>query len=292
MDNDDFPDIPLDNFGAETNVAAQPAEETTTAPDTQTNGSEVSQEAQPVTTEDNPIVESGTSEQAVNNGAETNAQQSAETPAEEPQQNTGRPEKQDRLQSRFDDLTGKLYQKDALIEQLQAQVTQQEAMKGIQPLQPDENGNIDPAALQDHITKTAQAQAQAQIAMLNQKSERESIANRIDREGNQIEKQFKEFLEADPVHAETVRELVSERVNDNLYNLDGLKKVSPLQIAERYFKGVESAAKKAQAQAQVQTQQNLQDLQASSAVQPTSQVQESDPNSIDSLEAKLADVKF
>jgi hypothetical protein len=286
MDNDDFPDIPLDNFGADTTVAAPPAEDVKTAPDVQANGSEASQEAQPETAEVNPIAENGTSEQAVQNGPEINAQQSADSNVES--QNTGRPEKQDRLQSRINDFTSKLYQKDAIITELQSKLATQEAMKGVTPLTPDEDGNIDPQALQQHIQQTAAAQAQAQVNMLNQRLEREQIAQNIDKEGSEIESKYKEYLDSDPIHAENIKALVEDKFIDNQYNLDGLRKISPMKIAERYFKGIEAASKKAQ----VQTQQNLQELQANTAVNPDASSGKDDSNSMEALEARLADIQF
>lgn len=287
MDDDDFPDLPLDNFGAETDVAASSAGEAQTAPDANAAGSEATQEAQPAQADDNSKAGSNTSEQATSGDSGTEAGQQANE-QDASQQTAGRPEKRDRVQDRFDEMTRKNYEQAAYIQKLERQTAQFEAMKQVQPLQPDENGMIDPQALQRHIAQTAQAQASAEVATLTNRLEREQIAQRINNEGAQIESRFKDLLESDPVHAETIKSLVEERINDNLYSAARLKDISPLKIAERYFAGVEAAAKKAQTQAQ----QNLQSLQAESAVNPTGSANTVDADSDEALEARLANVTF
>jgi hypothetical protein len=275
--DDEFPDLPLDNFGPATNVAASPAEEVKAAPEVAASGSEVAQEAQPVKTEDNPSADNKPSEQATEqSGTDVN------------QANPERPEKRDRVQTRFDEITRKSYEQQAYIEQLERQAAQFEASKGITLLKPDENGSIDPEALQKYIADTAKAQATTEVSMLNNRLEREQIASRINKEGSQIEKRYKETLDSDPIHAENIKELVEARINDNLYSTERLKAVSPIKIAELYFKGIEAAAKRAS----TQTQQNLDALKAESAVTLTGSPNPVGADSDEALEARVAEIKF
>ena len=261
---DEIPDIPLDNFGAETEVAASPVasevetpSEQTTQP-AETSGSEA-QEAQPVT--DNSIVE----------------------PTE-----SGRPEKQDRLQSRFGELTSKIRERDVELEKLQAQIAQMQATGEVKPLQPDENGQFSVEEIQRNQRETAQAIAQAQVSQLESRLERETIANRYDQEGTQIETKWAEDFKANPVHLEIIQEQIAETVALNSGNQQALKQISPYKIAERYMKGVESERRRAQSV----TAQNLQTTQANSAVVPEGSATGEDPDSDSALEARVSSLKF
>lgn len=278
--DDDFPDIPLDNFGADTNVATPPVEEPKTESEANANGSEDKQEAQPAKAEDNAKAESATVEQAVKDGEDKQEPEAS--------QQAGRPEKKDRVQSRIDEITRKNYEQAAYIQKLEAETARMEAMRGVKPLQPDDNGFVDPQALQTFVTQTAQAQNAAQMAVMNQRLEREQIATRINQEGAEIMSRYKDILDSDPVHQEALTALIEDRITDNLHSTARLREISPLKIAERYFAGVEAAEKRAEARAQ----QNLQALQADSVVEQNGSAQVDDADSLDALEARVADIKF
>lgn len=265
--DDDMPDVPLENFGADTEVATPPvaSEAETpseqTAPTTETSGSEEQQEAQPAKSEDNPIVE---------------------------EDKSGRPEKQDRLQARFGELTGTIRQKDEYIEQLQAQIARTQAMQGIKPLVPNENGEYDIEAIQQNQAQLAEASAKAEVSQLRTQLEREAIANRYDQEGAQIETKYAKDFEANPIHLKNIQEMIAETVEMNKFNQQALKQISPLKIAERYMKGIESERRKAQSS----TAQNLQTIQAENAINPEGAPTTLDPNSDEALEARVSNYKF
>jgi hypothetical protein len=264
--DDNTPDIPLENFGADTEVVASPAQsdessqahdEQTTQPE-ESNGSE-QQVAQPVT--DNPIEES---------------------------RESGRPEKQDRLQARFGELTSTIRQKDEYIEQLSAQIARAQAMQGVKPLMPNENGEYDIEAIQANQAQLADASARAQVSQLESRLERESIANRYDQEGTLIETKYAKDFESNPVHLQNIQEMIAEAIDMNKFNQQALKQISPLKIAERYMKGIESERRKAQSS----TAANLQTIQAESAISPEGAPSSLDPNSEDALEARVSNIKF
>lgn len=277
---DEFPDVPLDNFGGETEVATTPVapeaeattqveapvEEQTAQTEPQTNGSEGTQAVQPEKPEDNSIVE-------------------------EPQ-SQGRPEKRDRLQARFGELTGTIKQQNALIENLNAQLAQNQAIAGIPRPTPDENGEYDVNALVEYNRRVSQASADAssssRVAALEARLERESIANRVDSEGTQIETKYKEYFDADPSLAEDIKQEVEERIALANGNLGLLKQISPMKIADRYMRSITAERRRAQ----TVTAQNLQATQAQSGVIPETPPSPEDPNSDAALEARVADIKF
>lgn len=273
---DEFPDMPLDNFGPTTEVAEQPSapetpvpavvEEQTTQPEPDATGSEVPQAGQPAPTEDNSIADV--------------------------QDESGRPEKRDRLQARFGELTSRNRQQEAMIEQLNAQLAQNQALAGIQQPQPDENGEIDIQKLMDYNRQVAQASANAsatqQVRNLEARLERESIANRMDSEGSKVEEKYKTYLDADPTLAADIQAEVEERVALARGDLNVLKAISPMKIAERYMRGIEAAGRRAQSV----TAQNLSDVQAEGVIVPDSAPTALDPNSEEALEARVANLKF
>jgi hypothetical protein len=262
---DETPDVPLQNFGGETEVAAPPAAEEAQAPEQtaqqdNATGSD-DQQAQPEQSDVNSI-------------------------AEEQQRQDGRPEKRDRLQERFGELTGKVKQQDEYIQQLEAQFQRNQAMQQVQPLQADENGYVDPQALQQQQAQIAQAYAQSEVQQLRAQIERETVANRYNDEGAKIVERYKADFEASPIHQEIIENLIQERVSDNINNLNVLKKISPMKIAENYMKGIEAERRKAQSTATT----NLQTLQSQAAV--NSDGAAPGPSADDALEARVADIKF
>jgi len=270
--DDDIPDVPLTNFGPTTDVATPPvasepsteeASEQTT-PSTEASGSEEPEtpSQEPQKTEDNPIAE---------------------------EEKSGRPSKQERLNGRFGELTAKVRERDVQLEQLQAQIAQMQATGQVTPLQPDENGQFSVEDIQRNQAQLAEASARAQVSQLESRIEREAIANRYDLEGTKIETKYAEDFKANPTHLENIQDMIAEAVELNRNNQQALKQISPLKIAERYMKGVESERRIAQSS----SAQNLQTIKAESAEVPQNAVtSNADDNSIDGLEARLADVKF
>ncbi len=275
--DEEQPDLPLDNFGTTTEVATppvaspeaeKPKDEQTTQP-TEASGSEETKEQpgkEAPKTEDNPIAE---------------------------EQKGGRPEKQDRLQNRFGELTGKIKERDGYIEQLEAQIARTQAMGNIPQLKPDAEGNYDINAVQQNQAQVAQATAQAEVQVLRQQIEREQVANRFDTEAKEILSSHKVLdpgtksnpnPEYDPVIAEAVEEAINLTVQSNIHNLQALKTLSPKAIADKIMRGYESAGRKAASQ----SNQNLQALQADQAVTPNAPATPDD----DDIEARLADIKF
>jgi len=270
---DDFPDVPLTNFGGETEVATQPvapeapaATEQTTPTEPQAPGSEGQPAAQPQQPE-------------VNSNAEE-------------QQSQGRPERRSRLDSRFAELTAQNKQKDALIEQMTAQLAQNSAVAGIPKPQPDENGEIPVDAILEYNQKVAQASANAsattQVNQLRTQLERESLANKLDSEGTQIETKYKEYFDADPTLMDDIREEVEERIKLANGNLALLKQISPAKIADRMMRSISAERRRSQ----TVTAQNLSETQANAAVAPETAPTQVDPNSDSALEERVANIKF
>lgn len=267
----DIPDVPLTNFGADTEVATppvaspadEPAKDEQMTQPTEANGSE---EPQPQTEKpaDNPIAE---------------------------EQKSGRPEKHERLQNRFSELTGRIKERDGEIEKLQAEIARAQAMGQVPKLQPNENGEYSVEAIQENQVKVAKAEAQAAMSQLRQQMDRESVASRFDNEARDILSSHKVLNpdnkdEYDPVIAEAVEEAINLAVSSNLYNVEALKQISPKAIADKIMKGYESAGRRAQSAAT----KNVQSLQAEQAVTPLNAPQT--PDEDEALLARVADIKF
>lgn len=264
---------PLQDFGADTEVAAPPA-----APPAEPSGDEGEQTAQPVEA-------SGSEEQ------QAQPDESKDNPIAEPKE-SGRPEKKDRLQSRFGELTGTIKQQQDYITQLEATYQRQQAMAGVKPLTPNEDGYIDPQALQAQQTQIAQAAAQSEGAILRQELERERIANRFDSEAKEVVGTYKVLdpnaAEYNEAVAKAAEEYVQTAINPNVNNLNVLKTLSPKKMIDNYMKALESYGRNAQSV----SAENLQNIAASQGVTPDSAATPADPNSEDELTKRVANIKF
>jgi hypothetical protein len=272
--DDNMPDMPLENFGGSTEVATPPVapeatpvvEEQTTQIQPQANGSDGEQAAQPVQPADNSSAEEAAS--------------------------TGRPEKRDRLNERFGELTSKIREKDTIIEQLNSQLAQNSALAGIPPLTPDENGEVSVERIQEHSQKVAQALANASSTSTSEnieaRYERREVASRIDLEGSTIESLYKDDFDRNPKLAETIRNRVEQEVTLAGNSLQALKQVSALKIANEFMDAVKAERR----HSQTQTQQNLETTQAEAGIVPESVPTQVDPNSDAALESRVENIKF
>jgi hypothetical protein len=294
MEDDDFPDIPLDNFGADTNVTTPPVEEPKTAPDAPATGSDAPQDAQPVDAEDNSKATSDTDVQTPADNGKPPEGEDNQVVDESQQQ--GRPEKKDRVQGRFNDMSKKLSDQGSYIQKLEEQLAQAGVKSKVQPLQPDENGMLDPQVLQNHIAQQIAAQREADQALATSREARHNEVQRFEQEGQQIESKWAELREPtadnpnpdfNPKMYEAVKEAIELAALPRVGDVNSLKEVSPLKIATKIMDGYAEA----QAKAAVKTQQNLEQLKADSAVDTTSTAGQP-VDDMEALEARLSDVKF
>ncbi len=269
---DDIPDVPLENFGADTEVATPPVADQPSGDDKQTTQPEPD------------ATGSEDKEQPETKKAEPEAKDNPKAEEKE----SGRPEKKDRLQGRFGELTGKIKERDAKIEEYEAMFARTQAMQGITPLKPDDEGQYSVEAIQQNQTQVARAEASAAVSALRMQMEREQVANRMDAEGTEIEKLLDDKgLSDNTIHADNIRAEIEDRLALAQYNPEALKQISAKKIAERYIKGIESERRLAT----TRTAQNVQTLQDEQAVTPNAP-STPDADSDAAIEARLADIKF
>ena len=226
---------------------------------------------------------------------------------EEEDKPQGRPEKHARVEQRIGQLTGKIREKDEVIDNLHKELAAIKRAETLKPPTPDENGNINANDLMEYNRKQAEVAAKEAVAEATTAAQAETVIARYEREDSEILQAYPmlnpENASLDPSDpnaynpkiAERVWSKIEEKIGPHMLakNVTALARISPRAIADEYMSDIAEAAEAAAARERTRLAGNMQALRASdSGIFSGGAAPSKDGDSLDDLEARIGNISL